>query len=703
MHLRQTLCAGVATAAFYLIAASTSAHAAEGSEGEAANAELPKGSVLQSASGRVFLPEDFAQFAPRNALDMVTRVPGFTINDGNQGQRGLGQANQNVIVNGERFSSKSASIRDQLSRISAADVMRIEIIDGNALDIPGLSGQVANVVYRADKTSGQFSWRGGFRPHNTDPQLIGGEISLSGKSGQLEYTVALSNDNERFGADGPTLITAGDGSLIETQFSRFKGGFDNPRLSTSFSRDFGSDVSANLNLSYQERFVNRAEPETGLDPSGLLRTREADFEDRGPRYEVGGDIAFPAGPGTFKLIGLERFERSDTESVVVDRFSDGRDSTGFRFEQLNEVGERIGRLEYGWQMWAIDWQISGEAAFNRLNRNSQLSRLDPAGTFVPIPLPGGTGGVTEDRYETILSASTKLSPAVSLQFSGGAEFSTIEQTGMTENSRSFTRPKGSAAIGWKPGGGWDASFEVSREVGQLSFGDFLANVSLNTDNQTGANSELVPMQSWNFDLELNKRLGAFGSAKLEVRHALFEDFVDFFPLRSGGEARGNIGNATRTQIELNTTLNGAPIGFKGARLEVRAIQRWMNVTDPLTGEDRPFSGDLNRLLNVNFRHDIPSSDWAWGSGLFTNDTAPFVRRREIGRGWEGPAFVSLFAEHKDVAGLTVRATWSNVLEARNMFERTVFAGDRPSAPVLFHERMDRRIGPIFRFSVSGNF
>ena len=44
-----------------------------------------------------FEPAYFAQFAPRSALDMLSRVPGFTISDGDNG-RGLGQATQNVIV-----------------------------------------------------------------------------------------------------------------------------------------------------------------------------------------------------------------------------------------------------------------------------------------------------------------------------------------------------------------------------------------------------------------------------------------------------------------------------------------------------------------------------------------------------------------------------------------------------------------------------
>ncbi|MCB2084570.1 MAG: Plug domain-containing protein, partial [Sphingomonadaceae bacterium] len=110
----------------------------DASDAEAAN-------IAAEGQGRVFTPDYFTQFAPRNALDMVSRIPGFTIDDGNNGQRGLGQANQNVIVNGERFSSKSDSLREQLVRIPAADIIRIEILDGTALDIPGLSGQVANV------------------------------------------------------------------------------------------------------------------------------------------------------------------------------------------------------------------------------------------------------------------------------------------------------------------------------------------------------------------------------------------------------------------------------------------------------------------------------------------------------------------------------------------------------------------------------
>ena len=657
-----------------------------------------------NGDAQVFEPAYFAQFAPRNALDMVDRIPGFSISGGNdQGQRGLGQATQNVIVNGERLSSKSESVRDQLRRIPATDVVRIEILDGNATSIPGLTGQVANVVYTSNGSSGQFEWTTGFRPHNTEAQLFGGEISVIGSSGALDYTVSLSNENNRFGADGLVSITDRDGALIESQYSKLSGKFDNPKISTAFSYDFGGDVTANLNLSYGSDFFSRKEPETAIDSAGVTRTREALVEEDGPEYELGGDIQFPFGPGSLKLILLERFERDNYSSSVIDRLSDDSPPRGFRFEQTNGAGERIGRLEYDWKLWGADWQLSGEAAFNRLDRRSRLFELAPGGEFVQLAFPQGNGGVTEDRYDASLSISRSLSSTLSVQVIGAMEFSTIEQTGFAANSRSFKRPKGSFAATWKPRDDFDISITLAKRVSQLSFGDFLASVSLNNDNQNGGNNELVPYQSYNVEIEANKTFGAWGSLKLEARKAWFEDFIDWFPLPGGGEARGNIGDADRLHLQANATINLDPLGFRGARVDLEVVKRDMNVIDPFTGLNRPFSYDQEGSFEIDFRHDVPGTDWAWGANLDHFDQAPYARRFEIGREWEGKVFGSLFIEHKDVLGLTVRARANNLLGARDYFQRTVFDGPRPEGAVRFEEYRSRRIGPIFRLTVSGDF
>src|SRR5213082_398060 len=118
---------------------------------------------------RVYTPADFARFAPKTAYDMLSQVPSFTIRSADQ-ERGLGQASENVLINGQRNTDKSGGAVDLLKRTSAANVDRIEIVEAGSLGIPGLSGQVANVILKLQtKGSGQFSWNPGFRAHFTKP------------------------------------------------------------------------------------------------------------------------------------------------------------------------------------------------------------------------------------------------------------------------------------------------------------------------------------------------------------------------------------------------------------------------------------------------------------------------------------------------------------------------------------------------------
>ena len=194
-----------------------------------------------------------------------------------------------------------------------------------------------------------------------------------------------------------------------------------------------------------------------------------------------------------------------------------------------------------------------------------------------------------------------------------------------------------------------------------------------------------------------------GSIRFEAKQAWFEDFIDWFPLENGGEARGNIGDAQRLHLGIDATIRMDTLGWKGARFDVAGRKRFMSVIDPFTGEDRDFSGDTIDLIEIDFRHDVPDTDWAWGSGLFSNNQAPYSRRYEEGRGWEGPAFMNVFVEHKDVMGLTVKAMAGNILGARRKMYRTVYETSRPDSDVLFREDTKQRIGPIFRFEVSGDF
>jgi hypothetical protein len=161
---------------------------------------------------RTFTPEDFARFKPLTALDMLRQVPGFSIREATQ-ERGLGQATGNVLINGQRISGKSNDVITELSRVPAKNVIRIDIVDGATLDVPGLSGQVANIIAKAGDISGQFAWRPEFREVYVDPVFTRGEVSVSGKRGALDYTLGLQNQGGGGGAGGGTYIYNADYSF----------------------------------------------------------------------------------------------------------------------------------------------------------------------------------------------------------------------------------------------------------------------------------------------------------------------------------------------------------------------------------------------------------------------------------------------------------------------------------------------------------
>ena len=95
----------------------------------------------------------FTQYAPRTALDIVQRVPGFSLDLGNsqgangQDVRGFAGTAGNVVINGARPSTKAETLDTTLSRIPAQQVVRVELGPGDLYgsDYAGKS-QVLNVV-----------------------------------------------------------------------------------------------------------------------------------------------------------------------------------------------------------------------------------------------------------------------------------------------------------------------------------------------------------------------------------------------------------------------------------------------------------------------------------------------------------------------------------------------------------------------------
>lgn len=652
---------------------------------------------------RVYTPADFARFAPKTAYDMLRQVPGFTIRVAAV-ERGLGQASENVLINGQRSTNKSGGAVDELRRIPAADVERIEIVEAASLGIAGLAGQVANVIVKAErKASGQFEWAPNFRAHFTEPQWFGGSISYSGKQGPVDYTLSLRNDWGRGGFGGPIEIFDADGVLTELRDEIYQNEFEHPILQGKFALDGPGSSLGNLTLAYgpywnPEDIFDRRSRTDGDD-----RRRSTITRLEGYTIEINGDYQFALGPGRLKLIGLHKYDHEPLITTQVLSFDSGAPSTGIRLSRDSRIGETIGRAEYGWKGGRNDWQLSFERAFNWLDQVGKLFELSPAGEFVEVDFPNGTGRVEEVRYEALGTLSRPLSPNLDLQIAAGAEHSQLARVDGDVPPRKFLRPKGSLTLGWRPSAGWEASLKLRRRVGQISFYDFLDQPKLSQDRENAGNPDLVPPQSWELETEVGRELGRWGKTRLRTWVHRVTDIVDRIPIGEDGEGVGNLPNARRWGAESVSTFQFEPLGWNGAKLDATFGFEETKVRDPLTGEKRPISGVRNRWVNLALRHDIPGSPLAWGAYGDYGHWEKYFFPSEVYRSWEGPWWVGVFIEHKNVAGLTVRADFGNLLNARHRFDRVVYTGRRTTNPISFIQDNNQLIGPIFDLSVRGTF
>lgn len=654
------------------------------------------------AGGRDYGPDDFARFSPTTALDMVRQVPGFEIQQADE-RRGLGQGGANILINGERISGKSNDAVTVLGRISAQDVTRIEVRDAATLDIPGLSGQVVNVVAETDGISGNFSWNPQFRAYNTDPRWFSGEISVSGGAGAVDYTVSLANNDNTFrsGNDGIELVYDGAGNLIDRRYEVATFDGDTPTLSGSLRYDGPGGSVGNLSASYQRFYFRGREDSEQSFPGTVDRFRRFRERENEWNYELNADYEFGAGPGRLKLIGLRRFERSPRVSSAIFEFADGSPSTGSRFAQTGDEGETVLRAEYGWAMGG-DWQFALEGARNTLDIQSELSRLDPNGEFQPVPLPGGSAFVAENRYEANITYGRPIADGLTLQASLGGEYSKLSQDGAGGLTRTFYRPKGFVNLAWAASESLDIRARVEREVGQLDFFDFVSSVNVSTDNQNASNPNLVPPQSWNFEVEATKTMGPWGSITARAFYEAISDIVDQIPLSPTAEAPGNIDSARRYGLDLTGTINLDPFGWRGARLDLEVNLQRTRLTDPLTGLSRPISENRESYIEAELRHDIPGSDIAYGLEFERYRRSPGFRLNEFSQFVTRPAFLGAYLEHKDVLGLRIRGSVFNLIDAHDDFYREAYVGRR-TGPIAFIEDRSRRIGPIFTVSINGTF
>ncbi len=650
---------------------------------------------------QIYEAAQFAQFTPQTANDLIARIPGFNITDASA-DRGLGEAKQNILINSQRISGKSNDARTVLGRTPASAVVRIEIADGTAFGIPSLSGQVANIITKTTGITGNFLYRTQIR-QKVAPQYFSAEIGIAGKLGKGDFTLGLKNGEQSYrgGGLGTEVTTFPDGrtSYTNARLSQFSG--DTPTLSGSYSRksDAGSVFNSNAEFYYDRgrRIQSYARKTPGAANIFDLSTGKQN----GRGLEISADYEFALGRGRLKLVGLQSLRYTPSIDTFRRNYGDGRAPEASIFDQIYNEGESVLRSEYRWKAGSADWQISAEGAYNFLDVKSQLLTLQ-SGVFQPKPLADATSRVAEKRGQVIASYGRSVAQNLTLQTQIGAEYSQISQTGARGLTRQFIRPKGLLSLAWKASPRFDISARIERKVGQLDFGDFVASVDLRDANNNAGNVQLVPPQSWLSGLELIRNLGAAGSVKLKLEREWFTDIVDRVRVGIDGEAPGNLPSAQRWSAEANATILLDPIGLKGMRFELSGYVQRGRLRDQLLGYTRPINGERRYTYQVNFRHDIPASPFAYGAILENKRDAAFLRLDSISEKYDDKPLLRVYIEHKNIFGMRARAALVNILRNREISNQVFYSTQR-GGNIDRIRSGNTGSGMFARFSISGTF
>lgn len=636
----------------------------------------PVGAQTVEASGRTIYPAAFfVPFAPANALQIVARVPGFTLESGDAEVRGFGQAAGNVVINGQRPSSKSDTLDVILARIPASRVARVEVGAGNLFgsEFAG-KAQVVNLVLTAGGgVAGTVDAKA--RRDFTGKLFPEGSVSALVRRGTSTFngSVAITNANtSEEGTD--TLRTLPGGAVFESRRKVNTRQEPTGTVSAGWEYDGGSHRTAHLNGRWVvDRFAldqrNRVVPATGAIRDDFL-TQRLDYRS----YELGGDVTRPLAGGGIKLIGLATRTHRDAADRSFNRI--GPVVTGGVVQTLaSHRDETLARLVWnrsdlgGWSV-----ELGGEAALNRLTSDVDLVAVAASGARSRIDLPVDQATVRELRGEGFVNVGRPLSPKLRLDLNLAYETSrlTVRGDAQAERSLAFLKPK--ATLDWRPGPGWHVQAVVARTVAQLQFEDFISAAELTNDRVNGGNADLLPQRAWETLATVEHTILTDGLVKLELGYNRISLLQDRVPTPEGFDAPGNLGDGTVLTARATFDAPLGSLGIKGGRLNARVSRVDTSVIDPYTLRDRPFSGYNLWSVQGGFRQD--RGKFAWGFQLYRSSPTTYYRLNELDRFSNAGPYATAFAEYRPTPKLTLTAGADNAGNVEALRRRTFFAPDR---------------------------
>jgi len=673
--------------------------------------------IIRSADGTTttYRASYFRRYNPLSLNDMLQRIPGASIRQSvaEEERRGLRGNEDAILINGQQVTGKDAGGASALQRIAADQVDRIEIIRGSTSEVQTTSKRIINVILLED--SGDTFTFIFAMPNYLGDGSIRPVVNITYGVNELDrnWSVGLAS-NPRYRPWEREKETEDISSEpIERGIETEQRDFTSMNLNGRYEQRFPGGSRLQVNGLAQWSDNDRERREVLFDPSlsdGIRRFSDILEDEARDTYfaEVTADYSYPIGNNsTFTVLGLYHWEEENKQRDVFDILPLDEPQLA-KEERLVTRTEKIfrGTLDQNLSQ-KVTFQLGLEGTLNIQKTNFDLN-IRNGEVLEPVTIFNSDGTVKEYRAEGFTTLRWRPWATLETEFGVAVEASQIKQSSIDVNSsRSLAFVKPTFSTYWDVTPQDKLFFTIVRDVDQLDFGQFVANITQTEQELEAGNPDLNPVRSWDYQVGLEHRL-ANGAGVLSG--ALFYSDVQDVRgrLRASPESLvsfiSNIGSGEEYGIEAEVSVDFSRLGWWDGVLKVNYLRRHTSVTDPFDNVTRPFGFTPNWESSAEYRHEINTFidghiglNYSQTGARFINDIDKRDRLKTQGS-------VAITIEHRLSDTFRISLSANNILNQRESRRRQFFAfGPGDEREVRANRVQNAKWGRIINIFIRATF
>ena len=673
-----------------------------------ANDSVDKTVDLLSATDNLNYPAAFfAQYTPRNAMDMVNNLPGFSFDRGSN-ERGFGGNAGNVLVDGARPTSKSGGLEGALTRISAAQVDSIVILRGGT-GSGETAGQtvVANVI--RIKGIEQGTWALKFRRSPDNRYLPNLEIAKSmaianwetsfdldigGGSGYRTALITNFNGNNQLTNDADEIFSDSSRWIYinaegESQFSHGK-----LVLNSRIGQDrYQGDTERNI---FNQGLSNRsmADEFWQLKENNNLKMAE---------LSIG--LTQAIAQWRWHVISLGIVNDNNYQYNFDEQRLSSLPSASKYFSQNRLKTELIARTTLSSLTTApFKTKFGFEIANNKLKTSANETEQG-----ILVVVNGSDVIIEEWRGE--LFATFTYDMAANLTLEGGitTEFSQLSVSGAVNQQQKFYFVKPRLSSTYQVNKATTLTLKGEHRVGQLNFNDFASSTEASDNSSSLGNPDLKPDQTTEISATYDWIFSHKGSLKLNAFYQWRSDILEQIILEpstsaaDSNEATQGLGNAGTAKFWGLVAEFSLPLDYilPDALVELTYKYNDSQFYDRIISANRIIDDYTPNWTKFKFRQDFIKQKFAWGTEYWGDFFDTSFRVDEI-QTFAGNKRLNVFIETTRFFDFKTQLLVTHLNTGRYSRSRYFYQQDRSGA-FVGSEISHRQRGVELKLSIWGTF